>query len=62
MQDVIVGFNGAEDLTERALHLFGAELGPAAHAIPHVLDEFAVCFSVAISAVQCWQVAMHELC
>ena len=61
VKDVIVGFYGAEDLTEGALHLFGAELGPAAHTIPHVLDEFAVCFSVAVAAVQCWQVAMHEL-
>ena len=61
MQDVVVRFYRAEDLTERTLYLFGAELGPAAHTIPHILDEFTVCLCVSVAAVQCWQVAVHEL-
>ena len=62
MQDVVVGFYGAEDFTERTLHLFGAELGPAAHTIPHILYEFAVSLCVPVGAIQCWQVTVHELC
>ena len=62
MQDVVVCFDGTEDFTEGTLNLFGAELSPAAHTIPHILDEFAVSLCVPVGAIQCWQVAVHELC